>query len=105
MGFQVGSQCFDSSESALQFMAASMFGTGSNNGAPFSFYSIVDGSNIVTLSSNNAQTILTPQLIPCQLYDVVDSSALSFAVFGVLAAAWYFKAIRLTLHSNTKDDG
>jgi hypothetical protein len=105
MGFQVGSQCFDSAESALQFMAASMFGTGSNSGAPFSYYSIVDGSNIVTLSSNNAQTILTPQLLPCQLYDEVDATALSFAVFGVLAAAWYWRVMKMTLHANTKDDG
>jgi len=87
MAYQVGSQCFDSWASALQVMASSMFGTGSNDGTPFSFYTVVDGSNLVTISSNGAQTILTPQLVDCQLIDVTDAGLISFAVFAAAARA------------------
>jgi len=104
MAYQVGSQCFDSAVSALQAMAASMFGTGTLNGSPFSFYTVVDGANLVTISSNGAQTILTPQLIDCQLIGVSDASLLSFAVFAVLAIAFKFKAIVSTLHADHRGE-
>lgn len=104
MSFQVGSQCFDSADSALAYMAASMYGAGSNNGATTSFYSYVDGSTIVTLNSDNQSTVIQPVLQNCQLINAVDAGIYSWTVFAILAIAWKFRVMGSAVHANRSGD-
>lgn len=93
MGYQVGSMCYDSASSALQAMAASMYGSGvSDSGTPVSFYSVAGDTDIVTYTSLGTASSITPQLVSCQLIDVTQTSALCFAVLGLWAIAYKFRA-------------
>lgn len=103
MSFQVGSQCFDSADSALAYMAASMFGAGSNNGATTSYYSYVDGSTIVTLNNEGQSTVIQPVLQNCQLITAADAGIYSWSVFAVLAIAWKFRIIGTSVHANRSE--
>lgn len=105
MSYQVGSQCLSTADSALQVMAASMFG-GSviADGSPVSFSSYVDGSNIVTVNSLGASVSITPLLPDCQLISASDAGVYSWAVFAVLAVVWKFRALVSALHINRSGD-
>lgn len=105
MSYQVGTQCFSSSDSALQFMAASMSGGSvGSDGTPISFYSYVDGASIVTVSSLGYSSSITPVLPDCQLIDISDAAIYSWSVFAVLAVVWKFRALITALHINRTGD-
>lgn len=105
MSYQVGSQCLSTADSALQVMAASMFGSSvSSDGSPFSFSSFVDGSSIVTVNSFGASISITPLLPDCQLITAGDSVVYSWAVFAVFAVVWKFRALVSALHINRSRD-
>lgn len=103
MSFQVGSQCFDSADSALAYMAASMYGAGSNNGATTSYYSYVDGSSIVTINNEFQTTVIHPVLQNCQLITITDAGIFSWSVFAILAIAWKFRIIGTAVHANRSE--
>lgn len=105
MSYQVGFQCLSTADSALQVMAASMFG-GSvlADGSPVSFSSYVDGSNIITVNSLGSSVSITPSLPDCQLITASDAGVYSWAVFAVLAVVWKFRALITALHINRSGD-
>lgn len=105
MGYQVGSQCFDSAGSALQAMAASMFGTGvSSDGTPLTYYSVAGDTDIVTYTSIGTAARITPTLIECQLIDPSTTAALCFAVLGLWAIAYKFRAANKALQIDTRGE-
>lgn len=105
MSYQVGSQCFSTADSALQVMAASMFGSSVlSDGSPVSFSSYVDGTSIVTVNSFGASISVTPSLPDCQLISASDAGFYSWAVFAVLAVVWKFRALVSALHINRSGD-
>lgn len=105
MGYQVGSMCYDSSSSALQAMAASMFGSGvSSDGTPLSYYSVAGDTDVVTYTSLGTASKITPVLVPCQLIEPSTTSALCFAVLGLWAIAFKFRAGTKALQMDTRGE-
>lgn len=91
MSYQVGSQCFNTELSALQFMASSMFGAGrSSEGQLYSYYTQVSGNTLVTYNSLGDSVVIQPSIPECQLLDISDAVTYSgsIAVLFVIAVCF-----------------
>ena len=99
--YQVNGVCYSSPSAALAAMAADMYGSGvSASGQPYSFFTTVSGSALVTHSSVGVESSITPELQNCQLITPDQSVIYSLGVLGVWAAVWAVVVLRRGLHDN-----
>lgn len=91
MSFQVDSICYDTEQDALSVMASRMFGTAYTPDGVYQYSSYVDGLQIITQTSLNTQTSISPVLQQCQLFSMEESSVWSLAIMVILVAAFKFK--------------
>ena len=104
MSYQVNDECFASPESALSVLASRMYGAGIDSaGNPVSYYTVVDGSSLKTITSTGAYTLVTPSLQSCQLLDWPQASAISLTVGMIWACAFGYAILRRQLHSAGDD--
>lgn len=105
MSYQYKALCYGTPESLLSAMAADMSGAGvSSDGAPVSFYTVVDGQSLKTFSSSGVTTTITPELIDCQLITLPQTIAICVAIVGVWSIAYGYRLMRSSLHSGGSDD-
>lgn len=91
MSFHYKGVCYPSPESTLAAMAADMTGVANGNGGPVSYSTVVDGPSLKTITSAGFQTVITPQLQPCQLIDVPQAILINLAIGAVWAVAYGYK--------------
>ncbi len=105
MSYQYKALCYGTPESLLSAMAADMTGAGvSSDGAPVSYYTVVDGQSLKTITSSGITTTMTPELIECQLITLPQTLLICTAIVACWTIAYGYRLMRSSLHSGGPDD-
>lgn len=107
-GYLVGSECYATQPDALRAMVALRVPesvqvdgktyllivrlTGDESSLAFFYKAVSPGASSFT-------SYVTPYVSPCTQLDSYDGLLLGWAVVGLWAVAWCFKALRMGLHS------
>ena len=82
-------------------MAADMSGAGvSSNGTPVSFYTRVEGNSLKTISSSGNITVITPELIECQLITLPQASLIIGSIALIWAIAFGYRTLIVSLNAD-----
>jgi hypothetical protein len=105
MSYQYKALCYGTPESLLSAMAADMSGAGvSSDGAPVSFYTVVDGVTLKTVTSTGFTTIMTPELVDCQLITLPQTIVICTAIISAWTLAYGYRLLRSSMHTGGGDD-
>lgn len=104
MSYQYKSLCYGTPDSLLAAMAADMSGSGvTADGAPVSYYTVVEGSSLKTIASNGHVSVITPQPIDCQLITLPQMLLICSAIVMVWTIAYGYRLLSSFLHSSGGD--